>query len=121
MYNKLCEALYYFYILSSFSANVIIIIIYVFLMQSEVSKLRFNTSGGGCGRPLVATRNPGSWYRDVEGCGIQCHNPLFTEDEHRQIHSLIAVFAAICMTTTLFAVVSVNPYHSDDNKCSAIL
>ena len=45
-------------------------------------------------------------YEDVEGCGIQCENPLFMEDEHETVHTAIAVSASVCAVCTLFTVVN---------------
>lgn len=73
--------------------------------QNEVQNIKFNSSGQ-CEAPLVRTDNPKSWYEDVEGCGIQCQNPLFTEAEHQDMHSYIAVFGAITGLCTLFTLVS---------------
>lgn len=70
-----------------------------------MQNIKFNSSGQ-CEAPLVRTDNPKSWYEDVEGCGIQCQNPLFTEAEHQDMHSYIAVFGAITGLCTLFTLVS---------------
>ncbi|XP_077990386.1 protein smoothened-like [Glandiceps talaboti] len=64
-------------------------------------QLTFNTTSG-CDPPLVATQNQKSWYEDVDGCGIQCKNPLFTADEHDKVHIFIAVMASICVVCTFF-------------------
>lgn len=73
--------------------------------QNEVQNIKFNSSGQ-CEAPLVRTDNPKSWYEDVEGCGIQCQNPLFTEAEHQDMHSYIAAFGAVTGLCTLFTLVS---------------
>lgn len=75
------------------------------LYQNEVQNIKFNSSGQ-CEAPLVRTDNPKSWYEDVEGCGIQCQNPLFTEAEHQDMHSYIAAFGAVTGLCTLFTLVS---------------
>lgn len=54
----------------------------------------------------MRTDNPKSWYEDVEGCGIQCQNPLYTEAEHQDMHSYIASFGAVTGLCTLFTLVS---------------
>jgi hypothetical protein len=56
----------------------------------------------------VPTDNTQAFYDGVEGCGIQCQNPLLTEDEHRQIHQLVAWAGTICLLFNLFTVVSYN-------------
>nr|XP_013798618.1 PREDICTED: smoothened homolog [Apteryx mantelli mantelli] len=68
---------------------------------NEVQNIKFNSSGQ-CEAPLVRTDNPKSWYEDVEGCGIQCQNPLFTEKEHREMHVYIAAFSSITIFCTFF-------------------
>ncbi len=75
------------------------------MLQNAVQLLNFNTTGT-CEKPLVPTKNQNSWYPEVEGCGIQCQNPLFTEEEHEEVHIFIAVFGSLCMACTLFTVVS---------------
>lgn len=75
------------------------------LCQNEVQNIKFNSSGQ-CEAPLVRTDNPKSWYEDVEGCGIQCQNPLFTEAEHQDMHSYIAAFGAVTGLCTFFTLVS---------------
>lgn len=54
----------------------------------------------------MRTDNPKSWYEDVEGCGIQCQNPLFTETEHREMHVYIAAFSSVTIFCTFFTLVS---------------
>lgn len=70
-----------------------------------MQKIKFNTSGQ-CEAPLVKTDIQASWYKDVEGCGIQCDNPLFTEDEHSDMHGYIAIFGSITLLCTFFTLVS---------------
>lgn len=53
----------------------------------------------------MRTDNPKSWYEDVEGCGIQCQNPLFTEKEHREMHVYIAAFSSVTIFCTFFTLV----------------
>lgn len=77
-----------------------------FLLQNEVQKLKFNTSGQ-CEAPLVKTDIQSSWYKDVEGCGIQCDNPLFTESEHNDMHIYIAYFGTITLLCTFFTLVKI--------------
>ncbi|KAL7979837.1 hypothetical protein Chor_008175 [Crotalus horridus] len=68
---------------------------------NEVQNIKFNSSGR-CEAPLVQTDNPKSWYEDVEGCGIQCQNPLFTQKEHREMHVYIAAFSSVTILCTFF-------------------
>ncbi|XP_012942595.1 smoothened homolog [Aplysia californica] len=68
-------------------------------------KLVFNTTGR-CEAPLVRTDDAGSWYDGVEGCGVPCDNPLFTAEQHNEVHTFIAVFGSICLVCTLFTVLT---------------
>ena len=50
------------------------------------------------------------WFRygDVEGCGIQCENPLFSEREHDVVHLAVAIAGSLCAACTLFTVVGLH-------------
>lgn len=74
-----------------------------------MQKIKFNISGQ-CEAPLVKTDIQTSWYKDVEGCGIQCDNPLFTEEEHSDMHGYIAIFGSITLLCTFFTLVSEYEY-----------
>lgn len=77
------------------------------LCKNDIRELKFNISGK-CLKPLVPTDNALAIFEGVEGCGTQCSDPLFTPDEHKQIHSFIAWAAGICGSFNLFTVVSNN-------------
>ncbi|XP_055550855.1 protein smoothened [Wyeomyia smithii] len=66
-------------------------------------EMKFNATGQ-CLKPLVAADSPANFYKDIDGCGLQCKDPLFTDDEHRQIHKLIAWGAGVCLTFNLFTI-----------------
>ncbi|XP_008551333.1 protein smoothened isoform X2 [Microplitis demolitor] len=66
-------------------------------------ELQFNTSGR-CLKPLVPTDNSLATFEGIEGCGTQCNDPLYTIDEHKQIHSFIKWGAIICMCFHLFTI-----------------
>ena len=69
---------------------------------------------GTCELPLVATENENSWYNGVDGCGIQCTNPLFTDAEHKEVHTFIAVMGSLCLLCSLFTIVSTTVLHCND-------
>ncbi|XP_066597642.1 protein smoothened [Prorops nasuta] len=75
------------------------------LCKNDIRELKFNTAGK-CLKPLVPTDNALSIFEGVEGCGTQCEDPLFTPDEHKQIHSFIAWAAGICCLFNFFTVVT---------------
>nr|XP_046235313.1 smoothened homolog [Scatophagus argus] len=88
--------------------------------SNEVQKLKFNTSGQ-CEAPLVKTDIQSSWYKDVEGCGIQCDNPLFTEDEHNDMHAYIAYFGTITLLCTFFTLATFLADWKNSNRYPAVI
>ncbi|KAK7895353.1 hypothetical protein WMY93_020678 [Mugilogobius chulae] len=87
---------------------------------NEVQKLRFNTSGQ-CEAPLVKTDIQSSWYKDVEGCGIQCDNPLFTEEEHSDMHKYIAYFGTVTLLCTFFTLATFLADWKNSNRYPAVI
>ncbi|MGH0127857.1 UNVERIFIED_CONTAM: hypothetical protein FKN15_032526 [Acipenser sinensis] len=87
---------------------------------NEVQNIKFNSSGQ-CESPLVKTDNPNSWYEDVEGCGIQCHNPLFTEEEHRDMHIYIAIFGSVTIFCTFFTLATFVADWKNSNRYPAVI
>ncbi|XP_029020112.1 smoothened homolog isoform X2 [Betta splendens] len=88
--------------------------------SNEVQKLKFNTSGQ-CEAPLVKTDIQSSWYKDVEGCGIQCDNPLFTEEEHGDMHAYIAYFGTITLLCTFFTLATFLADWKNSNRYPAVI
>ncbi|CAK8689281.1 unnamed protein product [Clavelina lepadiformis] len=72
--------------------------------KSPSSQIEFNKSD--CELPLIATNNPASYYDKVEGCGLQCMNPLFDQAEHDEIHAFVAGWAGAACICTFFAMLS---------------
>ncbi|XP_009460863.1 PREDICTED: smoothened homolog [Nipponia nippon] len=87
---------------------------------NEVQNIKFNSSGQ-CEAPLVRTDNPKSWYEDVEGCGIQCQNPLFTEKEHREMHVYIAAFSSVTIFCTFFTLATFVADWRNSNRYPAVI
>lgn len=88
--------------------------------QNEVQNIKFNTSGR-CEAPLVRTDNPKSWYEDVEGCGIQCQNPLFTNSEHDAMHVYIAIFGSVTILCTFFTLATFVADWKNSNRYPAVI
>ncbi|XP_051911104.1 smoothened homolog [Hippocampus zosterae] len=88
--------------------------------SNEVQKLKFNTSGQ-CEAPLVKTDIQSSWYKDVEGCGIQCDNPLFTKEEHDDMHAYIAYFGTITLLCTFFTLATFLADWKNSNRYPAVI
>ncbi|CAG2055207.1 unnamed protein product [Timema podura] len=72
---------------------------------NDVREVKFNTSGQ-CEAPLVTTDSSTAFYDGAEGCGVQCKDPLFTDDDTRQIHLLVAWAGTVCACFNLFTVVT---------------
>ncbi|XP_063304391.1 protein smoothened [Pelobates fuscus] len=87
---------------------------------NEVQNIKFNSSGQ-CESPLVRTDNPKSWYEDVEGCGIQCENPLFTKTEHREMHVYIAIFSSVTIFCTFFTLATFVSDWKNSNRYPAVI
>lgn len=75
------------------------------LCKNDIRELKFNITGK-CLKPLVPTDNALSIFDGMEGCGTECYNPLYTSDEHNQIHSFIIWAAGICCAFNLFTVIT---------------
>ncbi|XP_054480443.1 smoothened homolog [Anoplopoma fimbria] len=88
--------------------------------SNEVQKLKFNMSGQ-CEAPLVKTDIQSSWYKDVEGCGIQCDNPLFTQEEHNDMHAYIAYFGTITLLCTFFTLATFLADWKNSNRYPAVI
>ncbi|CAI9739644.1 smoothened homolog [Octopus vulgaris] len=68
-------------------------------------KVTFNSTGV-CSWPLINTNNSATWYGDIEGCGLQCKNPLYTDRQHNQVHVFIAVLGTLSLLSSLFTVLT---------------
>ncbi|KAG0716171.1 Protein smoothened [Chionoecetes opilio] len=73
--------------------------------KNTVRELKFNTTGQ-CTPPLVATEEESSWYEGVKGCGVQCANPIFTDEEHKDLHSFVATLGGVCLACSTFTVLT---------------
>lgn len=69
----------------------------------QVTELQLNESA--CKRPLVQTSHKSSWYEGIQGCGIQCENPIFDKEEHTRIHRFVGAFGSLSFVCSLFTVV----------------
>ncbi|CAD7078690.1 unnamed protein product [Hermetia illucens] len=88
--------------------------------NNDVREMKFNGTGE-CIRPLVSAESSSSYYPGIEGCGVQCEDPLYTDDEHRQIHKLIAWGASLCLASNLFVVATFFIDWENANKYPAVI
>lgn len=82
--------------------------------------MKFNLTGQ-CLSPLVIAEDPSNSYKDIEGCGLECKDPLYTDDEHRQIRKLIGWGAGICLALHLFALFTFCIDWHNGNKYPALI
>ena len=54
----------------------------------------------------METDNNLAFVDGVDGCGLPCNSPLFTNEEHKQVQRFTQTLAAMCLASNLFAVVS---------------
>ncbi|XP_054742762.1 protein smoothened [Anastrepha obliqua] len=87
---------------------------------NDVQEMKFNATGS-CLAPLVPVDSSSSNYPGIEGCGVQCKDPLYTDDEHRQIHKLISWLGMICFLANLFVVATFIIDWENANKYPALI
>ncbi|CAD6999496.1 unnamed protein product [Ceratitis capitata] len=87
---------------------------------NDVQEMKFNGTGS-CMAPLVPVDSSSSYYPGIEGCGLQCKDPLYTDDEHRQIHKLIYWLCLICVLSNLFVVTTFFVDWENANKYPALI
>lgn len=78
---------------------------WLIIILLQIKRLVLNESS--CKPPLVETDHEANWYEGIEGCGIQCKNPIFNREEHTRIHRFVAAFSALTTFCTLFTIVSI--------------
>lgn len=88
--------------------------------NNDVREMKFNFSGE-CLSPLVYVDDPSNSYRDIEGCGVECKDPLYTDDEHRQIRKLVGWGASICLALHVFAIFTFTIDWHNGNKYPALI
>lgn len=88
--------------------------------SNDAREMKFNVTGK-CMPPLVPADNAASYYPGIEGCGVQCKDPLYTDDEHRQIHKLIGYGGTLCLLSNLFVVATFLIDWQNANKYPAVI
>lgn len=82
--------------------------------------MKFNTTGK-CLEPLVPAESAASYYPGIEGCGVQCKDPLYTDNEHSQINKMIGWGVTICFLANLFVVATFLIDWENANKYPALI
>lgn len=90
--------------------------------NNDVREMKFNATGE-CLPPMVLAESSSSFYKDIEGCGIQCKDPRYTDNEHHQIHKLIKWGALTCFLCNFFTVVTywIDWYNSKEYPTSLVI
>lgn len=88
--------------------------------NNDIREMKFNLTGQ-CLHPLVPTIDPSNSYKDIEGCGLQCKDPLYSDDEHRQIRKLIGWCASVSLVVHLFAIFTFTIDWHNGNKYPALI
>ncbi|ENN70504.1 hypothetical protein YQE_12680, partial [Dendroctonus ponderosae] len=72
--------------------------------KNDIHEMKFNITGH-CMNPLIETDKPDWWFKDIEGCGLDCKNSSkYTSNEHNQIQKLILYCALLCIILHVFAI-----------------
>ncbi|RWS05379.1 smoothened-like protein, partial [Dinothrombium tinctorium] len=74
--------------------------------RNEYTDLKFNSSGVRCSLPLVGTDDSNIWYQDIEGCALQCYDPLYSHEDHRKIETFIFRGSILSFLCTLFCILT---------------
>lgn len=88
--------------------------------NNDVREMKFNLTGQ-CLSPLVPVEDPSHSYKDLEGCGLACKDPLYTDDEHRLIRKLVGWGASICLALNIFALFTFTIDWHNGNKYPALI
>jgi smoothened len=88
--------------------------------NNDVREMKFNATGQ-CLKPLVPTDSVSSYYKEIEGCGLECKDPLYTDDEHRQIHKLISWGGGVCLILNFFTIITFIIDWHNANKYPAVI
>lgn len=71
--------------------------------NNDAWDMKFNLTGQ-CLPPLVPVEHPANNFKGIEGCGLQCKDPLYTDDEHRTIQTTILCCAIFCFAIHWFVI-----------------
>lgn len=88
--------------------------------NNDVREMKFNLTGK-CLKPLVRTDAPANYYKDIDGCGLECKDPFYTDYDHRIIHKLVGWGASICLTFNIFALLTFIVDWHNGNKYPALI
>ncbi|XP_025831873.1 protein smoothened [Agrilus planipennis] len=73
--------------------------------KNDIHEVKFNLTGF-CMEPLVKTEHSDWFYKEIEYCGLQCKDVLYTENEQQQIHKLVGYCVLICISLNTFTIVT---------------
>lgn len=89
---------------------------------NEYTDLKFNSSETPkCHSPLVNSNDTNIWHNHIDGCALQCHNPIYSEDEHQKVSHFIKYAASISLIANLFAVATFIIDWKSSNRYPAVI
>lgn len=86
--------------------------------NNDVREVKFNTIGQ-CMAPLVAAESAASYYKNIEGCGLQCKDPLYVDDEHKSTQCLMLWGIGICLTLNILTIATYSIHEYKKSKYPA--
>lgn len=91
--------------------------------KNDYTDLKFNTTavGAKCSPPLVQTEDQNIWYPGIEGCALQCQDPVYTEEQHRKIRWFVSHGAGVSLLATLFSVLTFIIDWRSSNRYPAVI
>ena len=55
---------------------------------------------------MVSTSNPLSYYKEIDGCGLNCSSPFFSQSEHTSVSNFVFWGMLVSFGGSAFAVVT---------------
>ncbi|XP_054157907.1 uncharacterized protein LOC128956240 [Oppia nitens] len=78
--------------------------------KNDYTDLKFHAAPGvqpaRCALPLVNTDDHNIWYPEIEGCAVQCLNPMFTADDRRRVATVVYYGSLAGSLATAFVVIT---------------
>ncbi|CAG2166838.1 unnamed protein product, partial [Oppiella nova] len=95
--------------------------------KNDYTDLKFQTAPGvapasKCSLPLVTTDDTNIWYPGIEGCALQCQNPVYSAEQHRRVGAFIKFGAWMSLICTGVAVLTfIIDWHSSNRYPAVII
>ena len=77
--------------------------------KHELTDIRFNSSAARCQYPLVSTDDSNVYYKNIDGCALDCDDPLYHRTDKIAFQNFIIWAGFISLTVVLISIVSYLP------------